>query len=245
VRLISGSEIVLGEGQADRFEALVARRLNREPVSRIVGYREFWSMSFRLAPSVLDPRPDSETLVAAILDAVPDRNSPLRVLDLGTGSGCLVLALLSDLPAAQGVGVDIDPAALDVARDNARSLGLSERVKFVHGDWGAGLRPGFDVIVSNPPYIAAGDIAGLDPEVSRWDPRLALNGGDDGLDCIRALAPRIVELLAPSGMAVIEIGAGQEQSVGSVLADAGLTVRKNLRDIGGLVRCVFATVGRQ
>jgi release factor glutamine methyltransferase len=243
--LLGRSEACLSGEDARRFDELVARRRQREPISRIVGRREFWSLSFALGPTVLDPRPDSETLISAMLEALPNRKAPLRVLDLGTGSGCLLLALLSELPNARGVGVDIDLDALDVARANALALGLSDRAAFQAGNWGAGLDRGFDVIVSNPPYIPDGDIDRLEPEVSIWDPRRALAGGVDGLDCIRLLAPQLVTLLAGSGMAAIEFGQGQSQAVEFILKTAGLRVQRTVRDLSGLARCVFATVGRE
>src|SRR5204862_3137042 len=156
------------------------RRCAHEPISRILGTREFWSLTFAVTPATLDPRPDSETLVAAVLERMPDRNAAIDILDLGTGTGCLLLALLAELPQAKGVGVDIDAAARDTAAVNAEALGLGARAAFRLGDWARDISAQFDVIVSNPPYIESTSIDGLAPEVAKFDPRGALDGGPDG-----------------------------------------------------------------
>ncbi len=243
----SGPEALLAEpGRAldddDRrtFAALVARRAAREPVSRIVGRREFWSLDFRLTPQTFDPRPDSETLVEAVLEGIADRAAPLALLDLGTGSGCLLLALLSELPNAWGLGVDDDERALGAARANARALGLGGRASFVVGDWGSALDNPFNVVVTNPPYIRQQDIAALAPEVAAHEPRRALAGGDDGLAAYRALAPSLGRLLAADGMAAIEVGDGQASAVATVLGGAGLVVSSARRDLAGGLRCLVA-----
>ncbi len=178
--LIAHPDRVLDGAETAQAEALIARRAAREPVARILGRREFWSLEFEITPDTLDPRPDSETLVAAVLERIRAQgliSAPLSVLDLGTGSGCLLLALLSELPAARGLGLDISAAALDVARRNARILGYSDRSRFEIGDWGAGLDGSWQLIVSNPPYITEAEIGELAPEVARYDPRLALTAG--------------------------------------------------------------------
>jgi release factor glutamine methyltransferase len=233
-------EVVLGHPEravpaheAGRISALVALRAERRPVSRILGVREFWSLPFRVTADTLDPRPDSETVVEAALEAVADRDRPLVLLDLGTGTGCLLLALLSELPRARGVGVDISSAACAVARTNAASLGLGRRASFVVGDWGRGLKGAFDLIIANPPYIPDTDIDGLEPEVVRFEPRLALRGGSDGLARYRALAPDVVRLLAPGGKAVVEVGAGQASAVRSIFAARGMTSIATRRDLAG------------
>jgi release factor glutamine methyltransferase len=225
------------------FAALAARRQAREPVSRIRGRREFWSLEFKISAATLDPRPESETLVAAVLDRIPDRAEDLTILDLGTGSGCLLLALLQELPRARGLGLDIDPAALAVARDNAESLGLGARAAFRHSDWGRELTGMWRVIVGNPPYIGNSDIDGLEPEVARYDPRPALDGGPDGLDAYRALAPEVVRLLAPGGLVALEIGIGQAVAVETVLGKAGLQCAQKVEDAGGRIRCILANLG--
>ena len=242
--LVTGyPERLLDPGQASRFRALVGRRAAREPVSRILGRREFWSLDLCIGADVLDPRPESETVVEAVLGRIGDREAPVRILDLGTGSGCLLLALLSELPRARGLGVDISPAALAIARENARRLGLSPRTAFRPGNWAQGLTGSWQVIVSNPPYIMDHEIAGLAPEVARYDPRLALSGGADGLAAYRSLAPQVARLLASNGILALEVGAGQAGEVGRLLGAAGLTGVACMRDLGGVERCVLATRG--
>ena len=230
--------------QSAAFDALRARRAAREPLSRILGEREFWGLSLRLSAATLDPRPDSETLVEAVLDGLPSRGDAGAVLDLGTGSGCLLLALLSALPKASGLGIDLDPAAVRTARDNARRLGLAGRVRFAVGDWGETLAGGWKVIVSNPPYIREDAIDSLAPEVALYEPRRALDGGSDGLSAYRSLVPQLPRLLAPDGLAVLEVGAGQAAAVEALLAAAGLVSKGRRRDLAGLDRCVIATNAR-
>jgi release factor glutamine methyltransferase len=242
--LVTGyPERLLDPGQASRFRALVGRRAAREPVSRILGRREFWSLDLCISADVLDPRPESETVVEAVLGRIGDRAAPVRILDLGTGSGCLLLALLSELPRARGLGVDISPAALAIARENARRLGLSPRTAFRLGSWAQGLTGSWQVIVSNPPYIMDHEIADLAPEVARYDPRLALSGGADGLAAYRSLAPQVARLLASNGILAFEVGAGQAGEVGQLLGAAGLTGVACMRDLGAVERCVLATRG--
>jgi release factor glutamine methyltransferase len=217
---------------------LLARRLAREPVSRIAGRREFWSLDFELSAETLDPRPDSETVVAAALERIADRGARLRMLDLGTGTGCLLLALLSELPAAMGVGVDLLPGAAAVARRNAASMGLKSRAFFCAGRWGTALGGRFDVVVANPPYIPSAAIPALQPEVARFDPRAALDGGGDGLDAYRALAPDLARLLAPGGFACLEVGAGQADAAAAIFIRAGLDDNGRNCDLGGIERCI-------
>lgn len=227
-----------------QIEALIARRAVGEPVARILGRREFWSLAFQLTPATLDPRPDSETAVEAALALVPDRAAPLTLLDLGTGSGCLLLALLSELPAARGIGVDRNPAAALAARTNAAALGLTDRAAFIVGDWGAALAPmRVDLLVSNPPYIPSGDLPGLARDVRDWDPPLALDGGPDGLDCYRALAIDLPRLLRPGAGVALEIGWDQADAVSTLMRPilgASLTV---IPDLAGRPRVVRG-VGR-
>ena len=224
---------------ADRFAAMVERRERREPVAYILGRRGFWTLDLRVTPATLDPRPDSETVIEAVLAALPDRGQPLRLLDFGTGSGCLLLALLDELPQARGLGIDRSPAALAVARANANACGLAERAEFRLGDWGEGLDGAFDVIVANPPYIPSGEIDRLEPEVACFEPRGALDGGADGLDCYRRLAPDCARLLAPGGLAAFEVGHDQAAAVTALCAAAGLTPLETRRDLGGCERCVL------
>ncbi|TLP42613.1 peptide chain release factor N(5)-glutamine methyltransferase [Cohaesibacter sp. CAU 1516] len=177
----------LCEDEAEAIEALAARRLKREPVAHILGQREFWGLPFHVSSDVLVPRPDSETLVSAVLEAVPDRTAPLRIVDIGTGSGCLLLALLSELPNAQGLGVDISEAALTIAQRNAEDLGLADRVSFVQGDYANAIGPEVDILISNPPYLADKEMADLEPDVANYDPRHALVSGASGLEAYEAI----------------------------------------------------------
>ena len=235
-----GNDVVARDA-VRRFRRLVARRLAREPTSRIVGAREFWSLTFELGDAVFDPRPDSETLVEAVLSAAPDREAPVRLLDLGTGSGCLLAALLGELPNATGVGVDVDPAALRVARRNLVRNGLRRRARLVCANWGDAVGGGFDVVVANPPYVAVRDMDGLAPEVVDHDPRRALFGGRDGLDAYREIAPDLFRLVRPTGLAALEIGRGQSGSVAALLRGAGFTAIESRRDLAGVERCLLAS----
>ncbi len=232
----------LGAEAAGRLATLLARRLAREPVFRIVGRREFWGLDLAVTPAVLDPRPDTETLVRAALRSLGSRrHERLRVLDLGTGSGALLLALLSELPDAEGVGLDRSPEACAVARRNAEALGLAHRAVIREGDFGvAASGSPFDLVVSNPPYVESAAIASLDPEVRDHDPHLALDGGPDGLDAYRAIAPTLPGRLAPGGIAGLEIGAGQAAAVAAILIGAGLEVVGLDRDLGGHERAILA-----
>ena len=224
------------------FSRLLARRCAGEPVSRIRGWREFWSLRFALSADTLDPRPDSETVVEAALAWVGGRReASLRLLDLGTGSGALLLACLSEMPGATGIGVDLSAGALATATANAAQLRLSDRVQFVEGDFadpqaGAGE---FDLILCNPPYIPRRAIEQLAPEVAHFDPKRALDGGDDGLDCWRSLLPRLQQGLAPKGRAFVEIGAGQEKAVTSLARQAGLQAAGTRPDLSGTIRCLI------
>jgi release factor glutamine methyltransferase len=237
-RVLGFPEAELTAAAGERLTAMLARRSAREPISRILGHREFWSLRFELSPETLDPRPDSETVIEATLAALDDRARDYRVLDCGTGTGCLLLALLSELPRAAGTGIDLSEAALETARRNAAALGFAARAWFRRADWTEGLAGQWDVIVANPPYIASDEIGRLEPEVARYEPRLALDGGDDGLAAYRALAPGIAQALAPGGVAALEIGAGQAQEVTGIMAAAGLALRAVRHDLSGEGRCI-------
>lgn len=226
-------------GDASRFEELIERRAAREPLSHLTGHREFWSLDFTVTPDTLDPRPDSETVVEAALKRFTGRAAPASILDLGAGTGCLLLALLHELPDAAGVGVDILPAAVEVARGNAEKLGLGGRARFFVGDWGAALAGPFELIVANPPYIPTGEIAGLQREVAQYEPRRALDGGPDGLEGYRELAGDVARLLAPGGTAILEFGMGQADDVGHILEAAGLPVEEFAADLSGTSRCAI------
>ena len=242
--LLARPERLLDSAEAAHAEALIARRVAREPVARILGKREFWGLAFKVTPAVLDPRPDSETLVRAVLDRLDGRTADLDILDLGTGSGCLLLALLSELPGARGLGVDISEAALEVARENAGILGFSSRAHFRQSSWGAGLEGSWQVIVNNPPYIKETEFEGLAPEVARHDPRLALAGGPDGLDAYRALLPQAARLLAPGGLLALEVGIDQQEAVEALVKSVDLVPLGRVRDLGGIERCLVVSCGK-
>lgn len=227
--------------KAQSIENMARRRADGEPLSRILGAREFYSLPFAVTPAVLDPRPDTETLVDAALKsfAAP----PQAILDLGTGSGCILIALLHEWKAARGVGVDISADALAVAAGNAARNGVDGRARFVQGDWAAALDGKFDLIVSNPPYIPAGDIPNLGPEVRNHDPILALDGGQDGLDAYRTIIKEINRLLSPGGICLLEIGIGQAPDVARLVANAGLSLRESFRDLGGVERVLKIASG--
>lgn len=230
--------MALEPAAAARFDAMVRRRAAREPVSRILGRREFRSLDFALGPDTLDPRPDSETLVEAALDAMAGRTAAPRILDIGTGTGCLLLSLLHEMPDASGVGTDVAPGACAVARDNARRLGLGDRAAFVVCEWAGAVGGRFDLVVSNPPYVAAGEFAGLSPEVAAHDPRRALDGGADGLDAYRAIAAGLARVLAPRGVAVVEIGHRQAGTVNEIFRNCGYLLSDSRKDFGGRPRCL-------
>jgi release factor glutamine methyltransferase len=233
----------LGDAAAERLREWQARRLAGEPVARILGFAEFWGLPFELSPETLVPRPDTETVVEAALAAAPDRAAPLRILDLGTGTGCLLVALLTELPKAWGVGVDRSIRALATARRNAWRIQVDDRAAFAVSDWATALSGSFDLVVSNPPYIATAELAGLSPEVRLHDPRAALDGGPDGLAAYRSILADAKRILAPAGTLVLEVGYDQEAAVTSLAMTTGLAVRQVARDLGGRPRA--AVIGRQ
>lgn len=238
--LVAQSARRLTPAEAATLDAVVARRLGHEPVARILGTWEFWSLPLRVTPDVLVPRPETETVVEAVL-AVVERDRPLRIVDLGVGSGAILLALLSELPMAFGIGTDRAASALGVARDNAQRLALADRAGFVACDFGAALAGGCNVVVSNPPYIPTPDIAALAADVRDYDPRAALDGGPDGLAAYRAIAADATRLLAPGGWLAVEIGVGQGGAVSRLLAARGLAVTgAPRRDLAGCPRVVTA-----
>lgn len=224
----------------ERLEAFAKRRLAGEPVWRILGEREFWGLRFRLSPATLEPRPDSETIVEAALATLgPRRQEALSVLDLGTGTGCLLISVLHECRRAAGLGIDVSEEACETARGNAELNGLAGRATFRQGNWAQGLQGPFDLVLSNPPYIVSGEIAGLAAEVREYDPLLALDGGADGLDCYRILARQVPPLLAPGGLVVLEIGAGQERDVVALMEAGGLAFRGDRHDLGGHIRALI------
>lgn len=230
---------------AATLRELTARRVRREPMAYILGEREFWGLPFKVSPAVLVPRPDSETVIETVLDLLPDRSRKLRILDLGLGSGCLLLTLLREYPQATGVGIDASEAALAVAQANAEALGVAPRARLATGDWRqAGwtdrLEGPFDLLVSNPPYIESVAVEGLMPEVARHEPRLALDGGADGLAAYRIIAAALPALVVPGGWAIVEVGEGQAPEIASLFAAEGLVPRPSRKDLGGIERVVPA-----
>jgi release factor glutamine methyltransferase len=230
---------------AAAVRSLTARRVRREPMAYILGGREFWGLPFKITPAVLVPRPDSETVIEAVLALMPDRDRAWRILDLGVGSGCLLLTLLREYPKARGIGLDASPEALSVAQENARTLGVGERAMLLLGDWrrsgwSGGLDGPFDLVVSNPPYIESGAVEGLMPEVASFEPRLALDGGPDGLDAYRAIATAASHLVTPKGHLVVEAGEGQAPEISSIFSAAGLVPLGPWKDLGGIERVVAA-----
>lgn len=221
IDIITDPHRQLSDDQERALEALVARREQREPVSHILGVRGFWKIMLKVTPDVLTPRPDTESLLDVVLPRI-SADRAVSVLDLGVGSGAILLAILAERPAARGLGVDVSAEAVAVARENAANLGLASRVALLRGDWTAGLAPeSFDVVVANPPYIPTADIEGLAPEVRDHEPWLALDGGLDGLDAYRDIAPQIMRVLRPGGVFAAEIGLGQAPDVQALFRQAG------------------------
>lgn len=242
-RLLTEAERPVAAADLARLRELLARRRGREPMAQILGRREFWSLDFIVTGDTLTPRPDSETVIAAALAWLDrERMSAPRVLDLGTGTGCLLLALLHECAEATGLGLDISAAAIAVAEENAARLGLANRAEFRRADWNDDWMDGrdapFDLILANPPYIPAGEIDGLQPEVARYEPRVALDGGTDGLDAYRDLTGNMARWLRPGGAALLEIGQGQDTKVGALASTADLAVTAVERDLAGIARCV-------
>jgi release factor glutamine methyltransferase len=240
--LITSTSRLVTPEQALRLEDFARRRLAREPVARLLGWREFWGLPLQLSADTLVPRPDTETVVERALQmmrAAPTSDRSLRIADIGTGSGAILLALLSELPGALGVGTDISVAALQTARANAANLGLGNRAIFIATDYAAALSEGFDLIVSNPPYIRSAEIASLAAEVRDHDPHRALDGGTDGLTAYRALIPQAARLLARRGALVVEVGHGQSGEVEGLMTSAGLTLEQPpSTDLAGIPRAV-------
>jgi release factor glutamine methyltransferase len=243
-QLIGGGSDEASSEERKRLEGFTARRAAGEPTARILGRREFWGLTFQLSPETLVPRPDSETLVETALREMDPRDRRFLALDLGTGSGCLLLAILSERPYAIGLGVDLSPAAARTARDNAEALGLGSRAFFAAGSWGEAVGRRFDLVVSNPPYIPRGDIAALDREVRAHDPALALDGGLDGLRAYRTIASGLRALLKPDGVAVIELGVGQTADVSALFRAAGFVAVGATPDLAGVPRALTVRAAR-
>lgn len=235
--IVTDPRRILTDEQVAAVDALTRRREAREPVAHIIGSRHFWTLDLAVTPDVLIPRPETELLVESAMHVLPlDESS--RVLDLGVGSGAILLAVLTERPGATGVGVDASGDALAVAQINADSLKLADRIDLRVGDWGEGVEGGFDLVVSNPPYIASKDIDTLQPEVARFEPRLALDGGADGLDAYRTIIADLPRLLKPGGAFALEVGMGQAEAVRALAEAVGLSTGEPKRDLAGIPRVV-------
>jgi len=237
IDLLKEPDRALTEADAAAYAAFVERRLGREPVARIIGTREFYGLTFTLGPETLDPRPETELLVDEALAFLKDRVAP-RLLDLGTGTGCILLAVLANHPRALGVGTDIAAGAIAVARENAAALGLSERACFLQTSWDEAVEGRFDLLLSNPPYIGSDALATLEPEVREHDPRRALDGGEDGLDAYRELARRAADRLLPTGRLILEHGLGQSDAIATLFRNAGWEVHASHPDLTGRNRAL-------
>lgn len=228
----------VSDAQVSAVRALTMRRESREPVAHIVGRKHFWTLDLAVSPDVLIPRPETEFVVEAGLQSLLPHDAPARVLDLGAGSGAIILALLKERPNASGVAVDVSDKALAIVRENAETLGVADRLETRQGDWAAGIDERFDLVVSNPPYIPSADIASLEPEVARFEPMLALDGGPDGLAAYRILAQALPRLLKPAGAFAFEVGLGQADAVDALVRAAGLSTTEPRRDLAGILRVV-------
>jgi release factor glutamine methyltransferase len=233
------SELELDKASLISYEELIARRINREPVAKIIGVKSFWLSDFIVNNHTLDPRPDSEVIISAAISLFSDKNKKLKFLDLGTGSGCLILSLLQEFPNAQGVATDVSIQALKVADQNAKKLKLDSRVRLIQQNWGDGLDEEFDLIVSNPPYIPSADILMLETEVQKYEPNLALDGGADGLDPYRYLAKQINKLLKADSCAILEFGCNQAYAVKRIFRANGYIAEKTLLDLAGIERAAI------
>jgi release factor glutamine methyltransferase len=241
--LVRAGDRRLEAGEIARLEALAARRLRREPVARITGTKEFWGLPFKVTPDVLVPRPETETIVQQALEAIDRtgaRSRDLRIADLGAGTGAIMIALLTELPHATAIGTDRSVAALAVARDNARSLGVAPRAAFAACDFGAAVAPGCDLLVTNPPYVCSSDIAELELDVRAFDPRLALDGGADGLAAYRTIATQACDVVGRDAHLIAEIGQGQGPAVAALFAAAGFGDIRIMPDLAGVERAVVA-----
>lgn len=230
----------LPEGQVEALDALASRRCAREPMAYLRGSAPFWDWEVEVRPGILVPRPETETLIEEALARRPDRSAGLRMLDLGVGSGCLVLTLLRLWPAASGVGVDLSDLALAVTATNAERLGVAVRLSLIRGSWDAAPAGPFDLIVSNPPYVTSGELDRLEPEVRLHEPRDALVAGKDGLDAYRALIPEATRRLQSGGLLLLELGQGQAPAVRSLVESAGLRSLGERPDLAGIARCLAA-----
>ena len=236
--LVANSNYVLESHQIQALDQMVVRRCNREPLAYITGIKEFWGLNFVVDRNTLIPRPDSEVLVEATLNFAKELTKTIKILDLGTGSGCLLLALLHELPNSSGIGVDQSLEAIRVAQYNANQLQLSNRVQFIQDDWANSVNEQFDIVITNPPYIKITDIHNLAPEIKIYEPHLALFGGTDGLECYRKLLPRAYQILTDQGRLFAEIGQGQEDAVNAIATHSKFELVKQHKDFRGIIRCL-------
>ncbi len=239
--IIFNSGLTINAAQEEQFFALIKRRGNKEPVSHLIGKREFFGVDFVVSGNVLDPRPDSETLIELVLHCFPNKNAPLNILELGVGSGCLVLTILNNFVNSCGIAVDISDQALEITKQNANLLNLSKRVQLLKSDWFSSLKAqeNFDLIISNPPYIKTNDIQFLQNEVKVFEPMLALDGGKSGLDCYLTISKEVVGFLKKDGILILEIGQNQEQDIVKIFTDVGLQFVQDKKDLAGIVRCLM------
>jgi len=237
--VIGRPEYEVANHDREVFEVLIKRRASFEPVAKIIGIKEFWGQDFIVSRATLDPRPDSESLIEAALELFPDKNSAFKILDLGTGSGCLLLTILKEYPNSQGIGVDIAQDTLNIAILNSQKIGLAKRSNFILNDWTDGMEGKFDLIISNPPYIKKSDIEKLAPEVSIYEPRLALDGGHDGLEFYRKLAPEMMGLLNKEGYAIFEFGKEQHLEIKEIFENAGMNFISFKNDLSDEPRCII------
>ncbi|MBI36651.1 MAG: protein-(glutamine-N5) methyltransferase, release factor-specific [Alphaproteobacteria bacterium] len=236
VEIMCERDIRLTSNEIKKLINLSRRRYSREPIFYILGNREFWSLNFNVDERVLTPRPDSETLIQTAGETLLDRNSNMSILDLGVGSGCLLISLLKEYKYSFGLGVDVSYSAIQVARENAHKLGVGDRSLFVVSDWASALNRKYDLIISNPPYISSEKISNLAPEISKFEPKVALDGGIDGLDCYRSILPNIRSFLKPQGTAIIELGEGQEAEIREIAYKSGMRIKGFRADIAGILR---------
>ena len=240
-KIIFNPNLALTPDEESKFLANLKRRESREPISHILGKREFFGFDFTVSKDVLDPRADSESLIELALETFPDKDENLEILELGVGSGCLILTLLKLFPNCAAVAVDQSPKALEMAKKNAKNLEIANRIKLLKSDWFSNLDAAqkFDLIISNPPYIESQQIELLEAEVKNFEPRAALDGGDDGLDCYRDIAGNAGKFLKDSGFLILEIGRGQEEDVKEIFTQAGLKFVKEKQDLAGIIRALL------
>lgn len=235
-------ELIISKDVITAYNQFINRRINHEPVAKIIGSKSFWSSDFVVNKYVLDPRPDSEVIIETAINLFPNKNDVLRVLDIGSGSGCLLLSILKEFPKSTGIASDISEDALKVTKRNIELLGLEDRAECMRQNWADDLEEKFDLIVSNPPYIPSEEISALESDVKDYDPLLALDGGDDGLDPYRYLAKQISALLKPESYVILEFGYGQGESVRQIFMQQNYIINKMLFDLSGIERAIVVSI---